>query len=120
MAEYKEIEVRPHEEVLLTVLRNEQLGEEQATVMQEEVTAAAAATTGLSVVLDMSSVAMIPSLAIGALIGLLRRLQANQRRFILVGLQPGVRQVLTICRLDKLFEIYETLDDALAAIRPKA
>ena len=120
MSEYKEIEVRPHEDVLLTVLRNDELDEEQSAVMQVEVAAAAAAKGGVPVVLDMASVEMIPSLSIGSLIGLLRALQADGRRLILVGLQPPVREVLSICRLDKVFEIYETLDDAVAAIRPKA
>ena len=39
------------------------------------------------------------------------------QRFMLVGIQPSVREVLAITRLDKVFEIYETVDGALDQIR---
>ena len=54
---------------------------------------------------------------LGALVGLMRSLKKEGRRFILVGLQPDLRTVLAITHLDKLLEIQPRLEDALNRLR---
>jgi anti-sigma B factor antagonist len=66
------------------------------------------------VVVDLSGVEFLDSAGVGVLVGLFKhsRLHGGRARFC--GLTPGVRSVLALIQLDRIFEIY---DDAEAAIR---
>jgi anti-sigma B factor antagonist len=66
------------------------------------------------VVVDLSGVEFLDSAGVGVLVGLFKnsRLHGGRARFC--GLSPGVRSVLALIQLDRIFEIY---DDAEAAIR---
>jgi len=111
MSEFKSIQITVDEKMILAALQCDQLDEDYIQDMRSKVTAAAGQAPNLPVVLDMSQVTFVPSLSLGALVGLLNVCKKNNQRFILAGLQPAVRQVMTTCRLDRLFEIYDTIDD---------
>jgi anti-sigma B factor antagonist len=66
------------------------------------------------VVIDLSGVQFLDSAGVGVLVGLFKnaRLRGGRARFC--GLTPGVRTVLELIRLDRIFEIY---DDVEAAVR---
>ena len=66
------------------------------------------------VVVDLSGVEFLDSAGVGVLVGLFKnaRLRGGRARFC--GLTPGVRSVLELIQLDRIFEIY---DDVEAAIR---
>ena len=117
MSQYNEIEITPNEAAVLAVLRNTRLEEDHNQALQQEICAAGEASPDLPVVVDMSNVQSLPSLSIGTLVGLLQKFKQDRQRFMLAGLQPYVREVLTTCRLDKLFEICDSVDDALLRIR---
>ena len=117
MSELKEIELSKLETFLLARPLCAELDEQHTSDMQKKVQEAAEQAPGLPVVLDMSEVHFLPSLSIGALVSLMRNLKQRQRRFMLVGLQPEVRQTLATCRLDKIFEIYDTVETATQKIR---
>ena len=112
-----DITIEPHEEIVLAVFQCGRMEEEHAAIMQEAVAPAAERQRNLPLVLDLSQVASIPSQGIGALVALWRASKEADQRFILVGLQPAVRESLTICRLDKFFEIFDSIDEALSRIR---
>ncbi len=117
MSETSEVTITPHEEIILATVDCGQMRDEQANALQKEVTAAAEGTPELPVVVDMTKVEYIPSVTIGALVALWKRFDQAKRRFILVGLQPQIRKTLAVCRLDKVFEISESVDEALARIK---
>jgi anti-anti-sigma factor len=56
-------------------------------------------------VLDLSGISYATSSALGALVGLNRRLQSRGSRLVLSALCPAVADALSITRLDTLFEI---------------
>jgi len=66
------------------------------------------------VVVDLSGVEFLDSAGVGLLVGLFKnaRLRGGRARFC--GLTPGVRSVLELIQLDRIFEIY---DDAETAVR---
>lgn len=66
------------------------------------------------VVIDLSGVLFLDSAGVGVLVGLFKnaRLRGGRARFC--GLTPGVRSVLELIQLDRIFEIY---DDLAAAAR---
>jgi len=64
------------------------------------------------VVVDLSGVEFLDSAGVGVLVGLFKnsRLHGGRARFC--GLTPGVRSVLELIQLDRIFEIYEDLETA--------
>lgn len=68
----------------------------------------------LPLVLDMGQVEFMPSMTLGVLIGLANRMKADDRRLVLCGISPQLRKVFKASAIEKLFEIRETVDSALA------
>jgi len=66
------------------------------------------------IVVDLRGVEFLDSAGVGVLVGLFKhaRLRGGRARFC--GLTPGVRTVLELIQLDRIFEI---VDDAEAAVR---
>ena len=64
------------------------------------------------VVVDLTEVTFIDSLGLGALIGIHKRARVLQGSLVIV---PGVaaRRLFTATALDRVFDIRDTLDDAL-------
>ena len=65
------------------------------------------------VVIDLSCVDYLDSAGVGVLVGLFKnaRLRGGRARFC--GLTPGVRSVLEIIQLDRIFEIYDDVETAV-------
>ncbi|MBM3494616.1 MAG: STAS domain-containing protein [Armatimonadetes bacterium] len=66
-------------------------------------------------VLDMSSVRFMDSSGLGALLSCLRRLTAAGGALKLCALQKPVRSVMEMVRMHRVFDIYDTRNEALAA-----
>ena len=64
------------------------------------------------VVVDLSGVEFLDSAGVGVLVGLFKnsRLHGGRARFC--GLTPGVRSVLELIQLDRIFEIYDDTETA--------
>ena len=112
MSDLKGIELTKRDTFMLAKPLCDKLDEQHTADMQKEVQQAAEQEPGLAVILDMSEVHFLPSLSIGALVSLMHDSKQRQQRFVLIGLQPEVRQTLAVCRLDKIFEIYDTVESA--------
>jgi anti-sigma B factor antagonist len=67
---------------------------------------------GATIVLDLDGVAFIDSLGLGVLVGGLRRIKGTGGDLVLVCTAPRLLDVLAQCRLDRVFEIYQTVADA--------
>jgi anti-sigma B factor antagonist len=65
------------------------------------------------IVLDLARVAILPSLALGLLVQIANRCKARQQRLKLAGVQPQVRQVFSITRLDRVFDFVPSVEAAL-------
>jgi len=68
-------------------------------------------------VLDFQHVEHLSSAALGTLITLNKQVGEAQGKLALSGIQPQIFEVFKITRLNKLFNIYPTTDDALDAVR---
>ncbi len=66
-------------------------------------------------VVDMSDVTYIDSSGLAVLIEAMQNIEAKGGKFMLAGLQPNVRPIFEIARLDQVFMIYPDVDLALAA-----
>lgn len=69
------------------------------------------------VVLDLRNVEFLDSSGLGALLSCLRKANAFAGDIKLCNVQDVVRAVLTMTRLDRILDVYETVEDARAALR---
>ena len=92
----------------------ESFDEENVRRFQGEVRAAADTNVGLPVVLDLAKVNFMPSMSLAALVRLVTEFRSRKQRLVLAGLQPQVREIFMLTRLDRLFELQ---DDVAAAVR---
>jgi anti-sigma B factor antagonist len=72
------------------------------------------------VVIKMDRVELIPSVMMGALLNLMRNLKRRGLRMMLVGLNPSIRGTFSVTHLDRLFEVYDTEEEARGAMRRHA
>jgi anti-anti-sigma factor len=63
------------------------------------------------VIFEMSGVHYVDSSGIGTLVELKRKFRRGRGPVVLVGVQPRVRSLLEITRLDKFFTLASTLDE---------
>ena len=110
--------VESQDDVVVIRVQVTDLSEAHTKAVQAEVNAAAAAFPALPFILDLARVKFLPSLTLGAMVRLGQSFRARNQRLLLVGLQPTIRQVLTITKLDRMFEIHDDVDAALRATRP--
>ncbi|GAB6188874.1 STAS domain-containing protein [Marinitoga arctica] len=62
-------------------------------------------------VIDMSAVSYIDSAGLGAIVSLLKESRNLKKELILVGLQPQVRKVFEMTKLDKIVKIIDTIEE---------
>jgi anti-anti-sigma factor len=67
-------------------------------------------------VLDLSRVEFLASACIGSLVEFLQELEHIRGRLALVGCQDSVRFLFQVTRLDQVFQLYDEMDDAEAAV----
>lgn len=66
------------------------------------------------VVLDLSAVEFIDSSGLGAIVASMKQL-GDGRRLDLAGLHPIVEKVFRLTRMDTVFRLFASLDDAMTA-----
>jgi len=69
---------------------------------------------GGPLVADMTRVEFVDSMGIGALLGCMRRQHEKGSTIRLCCLQPTLGAIFEILKLHRVFEIYETLPEAIA------
>ncbi len=67
-----------------------------------------------NLVVELSEVGFIDSLGLAALVSGLKLCRKNRGSLRLVGVQPSVRVLFEITRLDQAFELYTDVDSAFA------
>ena len=65
------------------------------------------------VVVDLSRVSLLPSLALGLLVQMAGKCRAREQKLKLAGVQPSVRQVFAITRLDRVFQFTTSVETAI-------
>ncbi len=70
-----------------------------------------------NLIIDLSEVTFVDSLGLTALVSGLKCCRKNRGTLKLVGLQPVVRVLFEITRLDRAFDLYEDTDKAFAAFQ---
>jgi len=88
--------------------------DESIKALSQAIDQQADANSGITVVvLDLSRVQLLPSLVLGLLLQLANKCKARQQKLKLAALQPQIRQVFSITRLDRVLDIVPTVEAAL-------
>ena len=66
-----------------------------------------------SVVVDMTEVSFMDSSGLAVLVGALKRSRTNNSKLKLAGATKVVKDIFEICRLDTIFQFFDTVDEAL-------
>jgi anti-sigma B factor antagonist len=69
-----------------------------------------------ALVLDLSQLDYMDSTGVGVLVGALKRFQDDKRQILLAAPQRRILAGLRVTHLDTIFRIFDTLDQALAAL----
>ncbi len=72
--------------------------------------------TGLNVLLDMSQLQYMNSTGLNILISVLTRTRKGGGEVLISGLSTGVKQLFMVTKLDTVFTIKGTVDEALASL----
>ncbi|MDX9789672.1 MAG: STAS domain-containing protein [Candidatus Kapaibacterium sp.] len=72
-----------------------------------------------ALVIDMSSVEAIDSSGLGALLLANRQLKDHEIPVILTGVKDFVRSLMSMTKIDEVFEFFPTVDDAITALEIK-
>ena len=72
---------------------------------------------GYPIVVDLEQVEFLDSTGLGVLVGGLKRAKASAGSFVLVCDQPRLLKIFRITGLEKVFELYPTVTDALGGAR---
>jgi anti-sigma B factor antagonist len=83
-----------------------------APALQETV----AATAARNLIIDLSEVPSVDSMAIGALVRVFVSCNKSGRKLAFVGLNHRIRNVLQITGVDPLFDTYATISEAESAL----
>ena len=71
------------------------------------------------IVVDLTSTTFIDSTTLGVLLGAVKRLRLTRGEVAVACADPNIRRIFEITLLDRVFPIFDSLDEALAA-RPAA
>lgn len=72
------------------------------------------------VILDLSRAKFLPSLALGALVNVKKKLETKGSRLIIAGLSDNIRRAMNVSHLDEVFAMASTLHDAAMPPQPAA
>ena len=65
------------------------------------------------VVIELSKVMLLPSMALGLLVQISNKCKSREQRLKLAGVQPQVRQVFSVTRLDRVFQFADSVEAAM-------
>ncbi len=68
--------------------------------------------SGSTIVLDLSNVSYIDSAGLGSLVAILKDARNVGKSFVLSSLKPNVKRIFEMTRLDKVFKIVDTPEEA--------
>lgn len=106
-----QLEHSPHGDTLVVHVAEDRI--DASTAIQFKDGMQAAATQAKKrIVLDLSRVSFLDSSGLGAVVAVMK-FCAPEIKVELAGLTPIVAKVFRLTRMDKVFSIYETADDAL-------
>lgn len=110
------LSIRPHPQAIVAAVMCRQLNHDTSQRLRTELEAAVAQSPTLPLVLDVSQVEFMPSLAMGMLVTTHKTLTQAGRKCVVTGFQPFVLESLKLAGLHRFFVIHDTVDAGLNSL----
>ena len=68
------------------------------------------------IIIDLSKVTFIDSTGLGILVNTAKHLRGHNSKMVLVIKEDGIDQVFRVTKLDQIFKIYQTQEEAIASL----
>lgn len=92
------------------------MDQKEADHMMDVLETELGAQTGLNVLLDMSQLQYMNSTGLNILISVLTRTRKGGGEVLISGMSTGVKQLFMVTKLDTVFTIKSTVDEAVASL----
>jgi anti-sigma B factor antagonist len=103
-----------NQNALIARWRTSVMDEDALKVLARSIDAASTASSGINlVVLDVAAVTMMPSLALGLVMQISTLCKSRGQKLKLAGVQPPVRKVFSVTRLDRLLQFADSVEAAI-------
>lgn len=109
MAELRATVIERRSSCVILHVQHQRFDAATMVAVKTETMAAGAAAKDLPVVLDLASVGVLPSFALGGLVELTQAFHARGQKLVLANLHPFVRHTVSLVRLNEVFEIVDDL-----------
>jgi anti-sigma B factor antagonist len=114
MSEPSPFKLETHENALVARWHMKVIDEDALKALARAIDDAIAADSTINlVVLDVAGVSMMPSLALGLVMQISTLCKSRGQKLKLAGVQPPVRKVFSVTRLDRLLQFSDTVEAAL-------
>lgn len=113
MAKQSPVTLERRGDIAILAIQCRTMDEAAAQQLHDEGLASSSSEPTRALVIDMSKVEFVPSVALGAFVRLSQALKLGGPRLIIVGVTQRVHSTFNVTRLDKVLERAPKLDDAL-------
>lgn len=103
-----------HDEVMQLTVEGETLDGHSSALVKAQ--ALGAIDGRADVIIDLSQVDFIDSMGLGVLVSLYKCTRSLGRRTKFIGVRPRVLRIMKIIKLDEIFDLYPSLEAAVAAL----
>jgi len=111
------INVEQHPEVVVIRIKAEKIEEYNVQEVQDAMSLAIAEVSPKPVVLELSGVIFLQSLALGALLRILTGCRTREQPLFLVGLNSDLKELFRVTRLNQVFRIVADLPAVIELLR---
>lgn len=111
------INVEQHPEVVVIRIKAEKIEEYNVQEVQDAMSLAIAEVSPKPVVLELSGVIFLQSLALGALLRILTECRTREQPLFLVGLNSDLIELFRVTRLNQVFRIVADLPAVIELLR---
>jgi anti-sigma B factor antagonist len=71
------------------------------------------------ILIDLQQVDFVDSIGLGILVSALKRVRGRDGQLVITGPKPRVRVLFDLVRLPEIIDVYDTLDEAMDAVRDR-
>jgi len=111
------INVEQHPEVVVIRIKAEKIEEYNVQEVQDAMSLAIAEVSPKPVVLELSGVIFLQSLALGALLRILTECRTREQPLFLVGLNSDLKELFRVTRLNQVFRIVADVPAVIELLR---
>ncbi len=111
------INVEQHPEVVVVRIKAEKIEEYNVQEVQDAMSLAIAEVSPKPVVLELSGVIFLQSLALGALLRILTGCRTREQPLFLVGLNSDLKELFRVTRLNQVFRIVADVPAVIELLR---